>query len=231
MGYFGKLESRLKAQALRRQGLSYGEIQLQIEVPKSTLSDWCRDIELSKLQKERLLRNKQFGQKKGSLIAADNKRKKRIERTKEIFEKSKIELGELKKRDRFLAGIAFYSGEGNKTDGKAKFTNSDPLLINFMMNWFQEFCNIPLSKFRGAIWLHDNLDEMEAKLFWSNLTKIPIDQFYKTYIAKNKIESRKIRKNIHKYGVFAIRFSDSDKQRRIMGWISALVGGKIPSVH
>ena len=226
-----KSKEKLRARDLRQKGESIKEIAKILKVSPGSVSVWCRDIELSKLQKERLLRNKQFGQKKGSLIAADNKRKKRIERTKEIFEKSKIELGELKKRDRFLAGIAFYSGEGNKTDGKAKFTNSDPLLINFMMNWFQEFCNIPLSKFRGAIWLHDNLDEMEAKLFWSNLTKIPIDQFYKTYIAKNKIESRKIRKNIHKYGVFSISFSESNKQRQIMGWISALLGGRITPVR
>lgn len=231
MGYFGKLEAKLKAQELRRQGLSYGQILLQVHVSKDTMSRWCRDIELTNKQKEKLLKNKMFGQRKGSLIAADNKRNKRIARTKEIFKKSKIELGELNKRDRFLAGIAFYSAEGNKSDGKAGFTNSDPLVIGFMMNWFQEFCYIPRLKFRGAIWIHDNLDESAAKTFWSNLTSIPTTQFHKTYIAKNKTDTRKVRKNIHQYGVFAIRFSDSDKQRQIMGWISALLGGRITSVH
>ena len=231
MGYYGKFEEKLKAQELRRQGLSYREIQAHINVPKSTLSGWCKDIKLTKKQENRLLKNKMLGQRKGSLVAADNKRQKRIKRTKEIFRKSKIELGELKKRDRFLAGIAFYSAEGNKADGKTGFTNSDPLVIKFMMGWFKEFCHIPMSKFRGAIWIHDNLDESKAKTFWSNLTRIPITQFHKTYIAQNKTDSRKIRKNIHQYGVFAIRFSDSDKQRQIMGWISALLGGRITPVR
>src|SRR3989344_3024058 len=166
MGYYGKLEDKLKAQELRKQGLSYGQILLQVHVSKDTLSRWCRDIKLTNKQKETLLQNKMFGQRKGSLVAADNKRQKRIDRTREIFNKSKIELGELKKRDRFLAGIAFYAGEGEKTDGKGGFVNADPLLIKFMMKWFKEFCHIPSSKFRGAIWLHEGLDEGEAKKYW-----------------------------------------------------------------
>ncbi|QQG42988.1 MAG: hypothetical protein HYW45_02115 [Candidatus Daviesbacteria bacterium] len=227
MGYFGKLEEKLKAQELRRRGLSYGEILLQINVSKDTISRWCRDIALTKTQKKRLLKNKVFGQKKGSQVAAENKRRKRLLRTKEIFEISKSELGELNKRDRFLAGIAFYASEGDKTDGKGGVANSDPRIIKFMIKWFKEFCKIPMSKFRGALWLHEGLDEEKAKKFWCKLTNIPTQQFHKTYIAKDKKDSRKIRKNIHQYGVFAIRFSDADKQRRIMGWISALVDDRI----
>lgn len=231
MGYAGKLEEKLKAQELRKKGLSYGEIRQQIHVSKDTLSRWCREIELTKEQKKRLLSNKIFGQKKGSLIAADNKRKARLARTKSIFKDAKKELGRMSKRDRFITGIALYAGEGYKTDGKGGFTNSDPILIGFMIRWFQEFCDIPLSKIRGAIWIHDNLDVVAAKGFWSKLTGIPETQFHKTYIAINKKDSRKIRKNIHQYGVFAIKFSDSATHRRIMGWISALLDGKMPLAH
>lgn len=227
----GKLEEKLKAQELRKKGLSYGEIRQQIHVSKDTLSRWCQDIVLTKIQKERLLVNKIFGQKKGSLIAADNKRRARLIRTKNIFRDAKKELGRMSKRDRFITGIALYAGEGYKTDGKGGFTNSDPILIGFMIKWFQEFCDIPLPKIRGAIWIHDNLDIVVAKGFWSKLTGIPETQFHKTYIAINKKDSRKIRKNIHQYGVFAIKFSDSATHRRIMGWISALLGGKMRLAH
>lgn len=231
MGYVGKLEEKLKALELRRKGLSYGAIQQQIHVSKGTLSLWCRDIELTKEQKRKLLENKMFGQRKGSFIAADNKRRARLARTKIIFKYAKKELGRISKRDRFITGIALYAGEGYKTDGKGGFTNADPSLIKFMMRWFQEFCHLPITKLRGAMWIHENLDFVTAKHFWSELTGIPEEQFHKTYIAINKKDSKKIRKNIHQYGVFAIRFSDSDKQRRIMGWISALQGAKILRVH
>ncbi|TSC88714.1 MAG: Uncharacterized protein G01um10145_740 [Microgenomates group bacterium Gr01-1014_5] len=223
MGYYGRLEEKLKAQKLRKQGLSYGEIMLQLPVSKSSLSDWCKEIPLTKKQELRLLRLKSLGQRKGSIIAAQNKRRFRICRTKEIFKMAKQELGRISYRDKFIAGIALYSGEGNKTDGQGGFANSDPKLINFMMKWFQRYCNIPMSKFRGSIWLHEGLNEKQSKQYWSDLTGIPINQFYKTYIAKNKIGSRKIRKNIHKFGVFSINFLDSQQQRRIIGLISGVV--------
>lgn len=231
MGYYGKLEEKSKAQELRRKGLSYGKIMQQIHVSKDTVSRWCRDIELTQDQKRKLLQNKMFGQRKGSIVAAENKRKARLFRTEVIFKDAKKELGKLSKRDRFVAGIALYSGEGYKNDGKGGFANSDPILIKFMSNWFQEFCHLPMEKLRGAIWIHQGLDVVVAKQFWSKLTGIPEAQFHKTYIAKDKKDSKQIRKNIHQYGVFAIRFSDSDKQRKIIGWISALLGGKIPNVR
>ncbi|MBI4057854.1 hypothetical protein HY405_00865, partial [Candidatus Microgenomates bacterium] len=181
MGYFGRFEDKLKAQELRRQGLSYKEILQQITVSKDTLSRWCRDIPLSEAQKTRLLSNKTLGQRKGSLVAADKKRKFRLLRTATIFREAKKELGRLNKRERFIAGIALYAAEGNKTDGKAGFANSDPKIIKFMTKWFKEFCQLPMSKFRGAIWLHEGLDEIRAKRYWSQLTGIPEDQFHKTY--------------------------------------------------
>ncbi|MDP3763881.1 MAG: hypothetical protein Q8Q92_04590 [bacterium] len=198
-----------------------------MKVSKDTVSRWCRDIVLTKDQEQRLLQNKIFGQKKGSLIAAKNKRKARITKTKIIFRSAKKEIGHLNKRDRFLSGVALYAAEGSK--GAGGFSNSDPQVIQFMMQWFREFCKLPLSKFRGALWLHDGLSERKAKKFWSTLTGIPRDQFHKTYIAENKKHSKKIRKNIHNFGIFAIRFTDTERHRRIMGWISALFYGRIPA--
>ena len=232
MGYFGKLDEKLRAEELRRKGLSYREILLHIHVSKDTLSRWFRDIELTEEQKQRLLKNKQFGQRKGSIIAAENKRARRSARIREIFQEAEKELGLLTKRDKFIAGMMLYAGEGEKGDrGSVGFANSDPKLIKFMMNWFREFCKIPWPKFRGAIWLHEGLDETKAKKYWSDLTGIPLAQFYKTYIAKDKKNSRKIRKNIHEFGVFSIRFGDVERHRKIMGWISAFMNDRISSVH
>lgn len=227
MGYFGKLEEKLNAQNLRKKGFSYKEILSQISVSKDTISRWCKEISLTEEQKERLASNKKFGQKKGSLVAAENKRRKRKERTNAIFEEAKKELGKMGAKERFVTGIALYAAEGGKTDGKGEFANSDPQIISFMMKWFLDFAKVTSDRIRGAIWLHEGLDEMRAREYWSSLTGIPITQFHKTYIAKDKGESKKIRKNIHEFGIFSIRFSDSEKQRKIMGWISALFDAKI----
>ena len=86
MGYAGKLKEKLYAQELRKKGFSYKEILTQISVSKDTISRWCKNIELTSEQKERLLNNKLFGQRKGSLVAADKKRNRGID-TKRPFYK------------------------------------------------------------------------------------------------------------------------------------------------
>lgn len=231
MGYFGKIEEKIKAQELRKKGLSYKEILTKIHVSKDTISRWCRDIVLTESQKNRLIENKKLGQKKGSIIAAENKKKLRFQMIKQINIISKKELGKIKNRDNFIAGIALYAGEGNKTNGLIGFSNSNPILIKFMVKWFKSFCEIPIKKIKGAIWLHEGLDKDKAITFWSELTKIPKTNFYKTYIAQVKSNSNKIRKNIHPYGVFAIRISNSEIHRKIIGWNNALFNAKIRKAH
>ena len=95
------------------------------------------------------------------------------------------------------------------------------------MKWLREFCEIPEEKFRGQIWIHSNLDELKAKKFWSKIVGISVSQFTKSYIAKNKINRRKIRKQIHQYGIFAIRVHDVKMQRKIVGWMTGVLGDKL----
>jgi len=224
VGYHGKLEEKIKARNLRKQGLSYNEIRKKIPVSKSTLSLWCRDVVLTLEQLERLKGKKLQGAERGRFISAKKQQTARISRTKKLMAKGRAEVGDLNRRDQFIAGIALYAADGSKRDGECNFANSNPLMIKFMMQWFRRFLNLPEEKFRGAIWIHDNLDEKKARNYWSNLTGIPLGQFRKSYIAKNKINSKKIRKNKHQYGVFSIRFSGVRYHRRVMGWIAGILG-------
>lgn len=226
MGYSGKIEEKIKAQTLRKQGYSYKEILQKVTVSKDTLSRWCKDISLSEEQKLRLLQNKALGQKKGSLIASENKRRRRIEQTERMKTLAINEIGDVNDRDNFIADIALYAAEGVKMDGKVAFSNVDSALIKFMIMWFERYSKVSKEKFRGRIWLHSNQNETSAKEFWSQLTNIPISQFYKTYSVQTR-GSKKLRKNIHKYGVFSIVINDSTLHRRIMGWIYALFNDKI----
>jgi hypothetical protein len=231
MGYYGKLGEKRTAQTLRGKGYSYKEILQHVHVSKDTISRWCKEITLSKSQEQRLIVRKSNGQKKGSLIAAENKRRKRIETIRMTKIQAKKQIGVFTNRDKFITGIALYAGEGTKTDGQVAFSNANPALIEFMIHWFYDFCHVSTLKLRGALWLHEGKDEKHAMEFWSTISGIPKNQFYKTYIAKNKVDSMKIRKNIHPFGVFAIRISDSALHRRIMGWCSALFHDKIADTN
>lgn len=225
MGYYGKLEEKLFAQELRKQGLSYSQIRSKVTVSKDTLSRWCRDIPLTDEQINNLSIKRTMGGLKGSIIGAKNQQKRRIEETLRIYKEGKLKIGLVSKRERFIAGVALYLAEGTKADRVCAFSNSDPYVIQFMTNWFTEFCNVTPANMRGAIWLHEELSEKYAKEFWSKVTGI--SHFHKTYIARNKSGSKKIRKNIHKYGVFSIRFSSATIHRTIIGWIAGLLGACI----
>jgi len=222
MGYFGKLEEKEIAIRLRKKGLSYKQILKKVNVSKDTVSRWCRDVVLTPSQVESLLKRKLHGGEKGRLIAAKLKHDLREKETNYLLKTGINEVAKLSKRDRFIAGISLYAGEGGKKH--LQFANSDPKIIKFMISWFREFCDLPEDKFRGLIWIHDNLNPDKAKSFWSKLTKIPKEQFYKTYMAVNKLNSKKIRKNIHQYGVFSIVASDVKVHRLILGWMAGILG-------
>lgn len=224
MGYFGKIEEKNKALELRKRGLSYSEIRKKIFVSKDTLSRWCRDVILSPQQLQRLQKRKIEGSERGRIIGSKILQKRRMEEIKMFRIIGKKNIGRLNRRDKFLVGVSLYVAEGGKNDHYIEFSNSDPKIILFMMNWFRKYCKVPEYKFRGSIWIHDNLDKEKAINFWSKLTTIPKIQFYKTYIVKNKINSRKIRKNLHEFGVFSIRISNAKIQRRILGWIYGIFG-------
>jgi hypothetical protein len=222
MGYSGKYQEKLKAQKLRQEGFSYTEIQQTIKASKDTLSRWCRDIILSPEQITRLQNKRIEGGKKGGIIGAKKQQILKINKINKINNECKKEIGSLSKRDRFIAGIALYIGEGLKGDSEVCFTNSNPKIIAFIMGWFREFCQIPEYKYHGQIWIHDNLNEEKAKRYWSKISKIPISQFRKSYISKNK-QSNKIRKQIHSYGIFAVKIPSVDIQRKIIGWSTGIL--------
>ena len=225
MGYYGKLEEKEIVQELRIKGLSYGEIQRQVNVSKDTISRWCKDITLSPEQLDRLLQNKLNGATKGRLIGAKKQQSIRINKTKSLFDIGTKKIGKLTKRDRFIAGIGLYIGDGGKGDKRFAFSNSDPKTIKFMSGWLTEFFGVLPTKMAGQIWIHDNLNEKAARNYWSDLTKIPDNRIYKSYIAKNKAESKKVRKQLHEYGVFTLIYLSSATQREILGLMAGILHG------
>ena len=221
MGYAGKLEEKRKARELRRKGHSYSEILEEINVSRDSISRWCRDIRLTESQLKRIYGKTKKGGLKGSVIAAENKKKRKDKEIKELIAKGVNDIRSVSEYDFFIVGIMLYAGEGTKKDGKVSFSNADPVLILSMMNWFRKFCDIPEEKFRAQLYIHDNLNEDEAKKYWSDLINIPLTQFHKTYVVKNN--PNRLHKNVNKFGVLKIRFDSVKIHRRLMGWIKGVV--------
>ena len=208
-----KLVDKNIATKLRKLGRSYGEILKRVPVSKSTLSVWLRNIELTDKQKTVLL----LGRQRARYAGAKARQQQRITRSTQIVEQSKKEIDHLYKKPLFVSGLMLYWAEGDKSDTleHVKFTNSDPALIQLMMRWFREICAVPKEKFRITIHIHTLHCRPQIEKYWSNITNVPLNQFYKTQIKPTSLRQRR---NVLYDGTCAIIVHNRDLFRKIKGW-------------
>ena len=216
---------KLKSRELRKQGKSIKEIASFTGVSKSSVSLWCRDIELTSRQIERLIKRKENGLKLGQINAALKKKKLRDEKIEKYEQEAIKRLGEIKKRDLFLIGLALYLGEGFKYHNRAGFTNSDPLIIKFMINWFKSFFDVPVERFAFFIIINEVHSKRDGvvKKFWSDYLGVPTNQFRKTHFVKTR--QKKTYENYNNYfGTLTFRIlKGADIFYRIKGFLKGLI--------
>lgn len=201
---------------LRKNGASYGEILKSVNVSRGTLSAWLRDIELAPTQLKKLLKGREISR------YASGKKKKYIreQKTLKIIELAKKEFGSMAKNSLFLIGLSLYWAEGDKhKQERIKFTNSDPILVALILRWFREICDVPESKFRVALHIHNLHVSPEVQKYWRKITGVPTDQFQKIYV---KHSTLKYRRNVLYNGTCAIVVNNKDLFRRIVGWKQAM---------
>lgn len=105
-----------------------------------------------------------------------------------------------------------------------RFSNGDPRMIQLMMKYFREACQVPEDKFRGYIHIHESLDHVVAEKYWSSVSDIPLINFYKTYRKPNP-SSKGLRITLP-YGVFDIYVADSKLFLKIEGWTKGIYSQK-----
>ena len=205
-----------KARFLRtRFGLSYNEIKERLIISKSTLSLWLKDIKLNLKQKKRLQdkTDLMFSQKLGAK-ANKEKRAKEVEQIKNLAKKEIVNLD----HETFkMAGAILYWAEGGKSNGTS-FSNSDSRMIEFIVGWLKKTFDISPSRLKAHLHIHYGNDEKKIKKYWSKLTGIPLQNFYKTFI---KPKGTGHRTNILPHGIIKIRVSGpkvSDLMHRILAW-------------
>jgi hypothetical protein len=212
MGYRGKLEEREQARRLRATGLPMAEIAARLGVSKSSVSLWARDVAFE--PRPAVTRGRRRAPN-----ALERRKRAEIDR---LLAEGRDRVGRLTKREFLLAGVALYAGEGTKTDGAVRFSNSDPRMIAFFCAWLRRFFEIDESRLRVRLYLHEGLDLSAATAYWSALTAIPPTQFGKPYRA---VPDESIRHAKHVHGCATVGYSCSTTHRSIMGLIGALLSG------
>ncbi len=205
---------KVKAIKLRKTGLSYGDISKKLNVSKSTLSYWLKDIALTKEQQNKLYTKQILILSKGPQSQKE-RRKREIEK---ILKEAENEILLPISLETFrLFGAALYWAEGSKTNG-LKITNSDPCLVLFIVRWIEKIFNIPPKELKAWLNIYPQQNNSEIKQFWSELTGIPLEKFGKSFI---KPLSKNYKKNNLYYGTISVRVPKGTNIRyKIFGWIN-----------
>ncbi len=217
---------KTKAIIFRKDGLSYGDIKKKLNVSKSTLSYWLKDVPLEEKYKKKFYTNRILNLAQGT----QSQKERRGREIAEIIKKAKQEISESISLESYrLFGAALYWAEGNKKHDLA-VTNSDPHLILFMVRWFEKIFGVsPKNGFKAHLNIYPQQNEKHIKQFWSELTGIPLENFGKSFI---KPLNKNYKKNNLYYGTIKIKVhKGTDKRHRIFGWIKAVLKDVSPKTQ
>lgn len=212
---------------LRKKGKSYSQIGGELNVPKSTLSVWLKDVKISAEAKNKIQeRIKSTSLEK--LIERNKNRPKVVEaQHKKIREAAEIESKKYLKDPLFIAGLSLYWGEGYKRGAEGSkwksidFTNSDSEMIQVMIKFFVKFFKITPKEMRAQIMLHDSSKTTITVDYWSKITGIPATNFIKTCHSISSASKFRVAKKLE-FGTIHLRINDVKMFFRLIGWMDGL---------
>ena len=123
---------KAEAVRLRKEGATYSEIKERLQVSKSSLSLWLRDMPLSE-ERMREVRDKNPLRIERCRVTKANTRKLREIK---VAQRVASDIETLSKRDVFIGGLFLYWGEGGKTKySSISLSNTDPAMIRFYLKF------------------------------------------------------------------------------------------------
>lgn len=214
-----------RAIELRQSGHSYREIMELIPVPKSTLSGWLRDVELTKQQRDRMEQLQYIGRTK----AARTIQARRLAREQATREAAAAEISTLTSEQLFIAGVVAYWAEGAKAkpwqhSQPVSFINSDDEMIVLFLRWLT-LVGVAPEQLRFRVSIHESADVAAALEHWSTVVGVPADQFQKTTLKRHNPKTVRRNVGVGYHGCLNVRVCKSiELNRKIAGWWQGIVG-------
>ncbi len=201
------IQNKEKTIKLRKQGKSLSEISKILKKPKSTISYWCKNVKLTKLQKAHLLQmQKNIGIRK----CIQNAERIHIEYIKNAKKHKALGFDSIKKlssHDLNLIALGLYWGEGyKKGTNELGFTNSDPDIIKTYILWLQKVHKVVKERIILRVSINNIHKHRAQKVvdYWSKLTGIPKTQFTKTSFIQARCKKVYSNKNEH-FGTLRVK--------------------------
>lgn len=204
--------------------MSISKIASNLEVSKASASNWCRDIELSKEQKEALNKIKHRGSYIGRMKGAEVNRQKKLSSIKKSQEEAEKELSTVSKKELLILGVGLFWGEGSKSGSRFVFINSDPTMVRVMYIILLRVVGISKDRFSATVQINEiHRPRIDIVLnFWSSLLNLPLSQFGRPYFVKVK-PKKKYENHDNYYGILRLKVRrGAELQYKMLAYIDVL---------
>lgn len=131
-----------KAREMRLSGYSLSEISDVLIVPRSTLSNWLRDIRLTPIQNDSMRSRVAQKMSRGRLNASIVRKSNRVYKEKVIYDNAVKEFPKLVKQPEFLFGMGLYMARGVFSGNSFQFSSSNRILIDILYKWCVKYLQI-----------------------------------------------------------------------------------------
>lgn len=207
-----------KVLELRMAGKSYKEIMGEINISKSTLSDWLKELSWSKEIKEDLTQKANF---KSNLRLVELN-KIRGTKLKNLYaqarEEATLDCELFRNNPLFVAGVMIYWGEGDKVSKNSfRIANTDPVMIKVFVEFLTKICNVKIEKIRASLLIYPDIPDIEAKKFWTENTGLDYSHFTKSTVIVGRHKTR-----ILQNGVCTLNASSTYLKQKMLIWLKLL---------
>ena len=175
----------LKIKNLRSLGYSLPEISRELEVPKTTVFRYIKNVQILP-EFIKLWEAKRVGS-----------RYRKILKEKQAFLDGRKVVENLSSKEKMLFACALYWGEGSKKD--FGLSNTDPELIKSFINVLRNVFNIQNDRLRISIRIYEDLDRDRCLNFWSRIVAIEKEKFINVDVLHGK------KKGKLEYGMCRVR--------------------------
>ena len=218
-----KDDLREQARELRTQGQSYNEIAAELNVSKSSVSLWVRDLPVPPRFEYVNNERRQEGLRRYNSA--------RTARQTAEIKATAAQVGELTDRELLLTGSIAYWCEGaknkpNRKPNRVVFINSDPALITFFLR-FLDAAGVKGEDLIFRVHIHENADAEAAQRFWLELTGAGPEQFRTPTLKRHNPKTHRTNVGESYHGCLRVDVRRSAAlYRRIEGWAAGAMGSR-----
>lgn len=217
-----KPQARTEARRLRREeGLAITEIAQRLDVAKSSVSNWVRDIPLTDAQQAALKAHYTHYESQHQGSRAVIRKYRALRQHYQAEGRAKAREGD----PLHLAGCMLYWAEGSKSRNMARFANSDPDMIRMFARFLREQLGVRSDQFQVHVncYTNNGLALQEIEQYWLTVLELPPSVLRRSAANHQpKSSGQKGRKLI--YGVCVITVTSTAVVQHIFGAIQEYSG-------